>query len=268
MKTISVIGYNRPEYLTRTLTALSQCRGIEDYEIIVSVDDAANQMDTLVTAHSFAAASWHDRFHVWAHPFGKLGVNRHPRDVYDHLFSWFQTDFTVVFEDDIVPSPDALELCDWFYNLPTRDEYACLLLHGATKDQSNPLRVDEFNRFCPWGWAFTRAAWENIFRPEWNAKPETPSGGTGWDWSCGLTIQRHALKVLVPVLSRTLNIGREGGTYESPDNWDEWAKELVASDGTHGKDYLIGNRLPAGYEKDVDSWVTEALDETHRSTQS
>ena len=256
MKTVSILAYNRQAYLKRVLEALAVCRGIRNYHVVVSLDNAPYEQPTWEVAQWFKEKFTHYR--VWKN-MDRQGVDLHPKLVYGELFSGpLQSTFNVVFEDDIVPSPDALELCDWFYHLPDRDQYACLLLHGATKDQSHSLQVNEFMRFCPWGWAFTRSAWEDIFRPEWNAKPPTPSGGTGWDWSCGLTIQRHALKCLVPVLSRTLNIGREGGVYESPDHWDAWAKDLVASDGTHGKDYFIGDRLRPGYENDVDPWVTEA----------
>jgi hypothetical protein len=272
MKSITVLAYNRPDYLRRTLAALAQCRGVDAYEIYVSVDDAANQTETLVAAHSFSGMSFaQDRFHVYAME-KREGVNEHPRVVYDSIFRFHVFDFNVCLEDDVIPSQDALELCDVFfeihrmvsggfhdgYSIRNPSDYACLLLHSGSKDQSDPLQLSEISRFCPWGWAMTRQAWENVFRPNWNPDTLHPPH-SGWDYGCGLAIQRNGLKCLKPVLSRTLNIGREKGTYETPAHWDEWAKDLVSSDGTHGKHYFIGSRLTPGYEKDMEEWVKEAV---------
>ena len=37
-KTITVLAYNRPDYLRQTLDALSQCRGLAGYDLVISVD--------------------------------------------------------------------------------------------------------------------------------------------------------------------------------------------------------------------------------------
>jgi len=256
MRTITVLAWRRPAYLRRVLEALAKCRGIEGYEVFVSVDDAAHQNETLLAAHGSTPAMFgHDRYHVWAPHCELLGVDWHPKHVYDCIFDLEGSDFNVMLEDDVLPSPDALELANWFYEHGR--EYACLLLHGGTTDQSNPLAVNEISRFCPWGWATTREMWERWWKPNWNCKINEPC--RGWDFSMGLVIQRNGLKCLKPALSRTLNIGREGGVYETPGHWDEWAARLVASDGTHGTEYQIAGRLPLGYEMDVDSWVKEAV---------
>jgi len=252
VKAIAVLAYNRPDYLHRTLTALSACRGIEDYTVVVSVDDGQHQKETAKVARSFPCVN------VKLLHYRRLGVDEHPRWLYDVLFR--NHDFIVAIEDDVVPSPDALELCDWFHDLPEQSQYACLCLHSHSRCPDHPLMVREHMRFSPWGWAFTRDTWNKYLLPEWNLKPETPHGGVGWDWSVNLTIQRHGLKVLYPSLSRTLNIGRERGTYENPVSWDEWTRGLIASDGTYGNRYRIASHLPPGYEQDVDCWVKEVLD--------
>ena len=251
MKSITVIAYNRPKYLDRVLTALGECRGVENYSVCVSLDDGGNQPVVNAVARSHP-------FDVFVMP-RKMGVDSHPQGIYEAVFDGFAFDspseFNVVIEDDVVPAPDALELCDWFFAHPRRDDYVCLCLHSHSKDQSNPLLLHEEMRFNSWGWAFTSKSWKDLLLPEWNQKPPTPHGGIGWDWSVGLTIQRHGLKVLRPELSRTLNIGRENGTYETPDHWDEWAKDLTASDGTHGADYFIVE----GYDREMDGWAKEAV---------
>jgi hypothetical protein len=252
MKTVSVIAHRRPKYLRRTLDALAKCRRLEEYFTLISIDGPKGlEQDACVEALIKTDLDWDD---ILLHDVNR-GVDDHPFHVYETVFS--QSEFNVVFEEDVVPASDSLELATWFHTLPERDQYACLCLHNKSRDQNNPLDLFEAMRFCPWGWAVTKQKWEEVFRPEWNAKKLHPKG---WDWGAGLTIQRHGLKSLAPSLSRTLNIGRDGGTYEQPDNWDRWAKDLVCSDGTHGRDYRIASRLPEGFEtSEREEWVMEEL---------
>jgi hypothetical protein len=163
--------------------------------------------------------------------------------------------FNLHVEDDTVLSPDALDLCDWFFDLDERSRYAMLCLHSYSKDLSQPLAIVEDARFCPWGWAITRAMWYGWVEPEWMGKHRVHP--MGWDWSVGLTLQRHGLKVLRPVLSRVRNIGRDNGTYETPEHWDEWAKDLVHSPGGFGNRFEITSRITE--MPPVEDWVTEEL---------
>jgi hypothetical protein len=257
MKSIIVLAWSRPDYLKRTLEALSQCKGVRQYEVYVSVDHANAQQPTLLLSKAFGGAFDHGHYHVLTPKAGneRLGINRHPLAAYDAVLDQ-GSDFNVVFEDDVVPAPDALELCDWFYGLPERDQYACLCLHSHSRIQDHPLSLYEEMSFAPWGWAFTKQAWETIFKPNWSSHPN------GWDWSCHFIVKKNGLKVLRPVLSRVLNIGREGGTHMSASHWDEWAKGLVCSDGTHGNEYSIDGRLPEGYAtaNEMEPWVKENLE--------
>ena len=200
-----------------------------------------------------------------------LGVDEHPRLVYETVFR--KSDFNVMLEDDTVPSPDALELADWFCKetrnviLKTRsvgmsatlkweiEKYAYLSLHNGSTKPEDPTAMEENMRFCPWGWACTREMWQKWFAPNWNCKVNEPRG---WDWSMGVIIQRNGLKCLNPRMSRTLNIGREGGVYETPDHFDSFHGPTVAHDGSP-VEYRIASRLPAGYQQDVESWVKEAV---------
>ena len=165
------------------------------------------------------------------------------------------SDFNLHVEDDTVLSPDALDLCDWFYEHPERDNYAMLVLHWMSRSVEKPLDVLEDARFCPWGWAITRGMWERYFLPEWGGKHRVDP--KGWDWSMSLTLQRHGLKVLRPSLSRTRNIGREGGTYETPEHWDSWATDLVHSPGGFGKDFRITDRIVE--MPPVEDWAVEEM---------
>lgn len=172
------------------------------------------------------------------------------------------SEFNLHLEDDTVISPDALDLCDWFFRHPERGNYVLLNLHAMSKGGAHPwmgyelpLDLVESARFNSWGWAITRDMWQRYILPEWNQKKHAHP--LGWDWSMSLTIQRHGLKTLRPVLSRVLNIGRENGTYETPDHWDSWAKDLVASPGGFGKEFRIAERI--GTMPPMEQWVHDEL---------
>ena len=248
MKTISVIAYNRPAYLRRVLEALTKCRGLSGYEVRISVD---GPIGDFLSDQCFAVAS--------AFPFGKaiqymsnVGVDDHPFRSIGMAFS-SGSEFNVHIEDDVVPSPDTLEMADWFCE--QGKEYAYLSLHNGSTKPEDPAALEENMRFCPWGWACTREMWQKWFSPSWNCKVNEP---LGWDWSMGVIIQRNGLKCLNPRMSRTLNIGREGGVYETPDHFDSFHGPTVAHDGSP-VEYRIASRLPAGYQQDVESWVKEAV---------
>jgi hypothetical protein len=255
MKSISMTAYRRPEYENQVLeSVIPQIAG---------------------TAWQFYQT--YDR-----EPPDNYGCDRNTLFSISRAFL-HGSEFNLHIEDDTVLSPDALDLCDWFWRLPERDDYVLLNLFAYSKSLkcavckgvgapwnnsasvpctvcgglgNRGLDVLESARFNSWGWAITRGMWEKYLLPEWNAKKQT--NPMGWDWSVGLTIQRHGLKTLHPALSRVKNIGRENGTYETPEHWDSWAKDLVASPGGFGKEFRITERIAE--MPPVDGWVTEELE--------
>jgi hypothetical protein len=246
MKSISMTAYRRPEYEQQVMDSLDS--------------QLTREWQYTVLSRDHVAAVDH------------RGCDANTLRAIQQAFA-YGSDFNLHIEDDTVLSPDALDLCDWFYRLPERDDYVLLNLLAHSKPcrhcdgnfrivpddlcpYCRPLDVLESSRFNSWGWAITRGMWEKWLLPEWNAKNRTHP--MGWDWSVGLTIQRHGLKTLHPALSRVKNIGRENGTYETPEHWDSWAKGLVASPGGFGKDFRITDRIQT--MPPVDGWVTEEIE--------
>ncbi len=228
MKTISMACYRRPDYERQVLDSLEpQLRGSQ-YQFFRCFDEP---------------------------PPHNIGCDANTLRAIERAFN-AGSDFNLHIEDDTVLAPDALALCDWFYTNPERDNYALISLHAHSREADRPLDIIESPVFSAWGWAITRDNWLNVIRPEWNQKNKMLP--IGWDWSVSLTIQRHGLKTLHPILSRVRNIGRDNGTYETPSHWDKWAKDLIISPGGFGNDFRITDRLDI--LPPVEQWVTDEIE--------
>jgi hypothetical protein len=220
MKTITVLAWRRPEYTKRCLEALERCRMFGAYKTFISIDGER-------TAETDATYSVAENF---ADKYPKLvdviqcrvnrGVADHPEAAYEYAFTGlgYGSDFNVAIEDDCLLAPDALELADWFYAHPNRDQWAFLNLgHIQGDGWDRPMEVCESSQIVsPWCWAFTRETWAKI-RPCWNQKQQVP---VGWDWSLSYTMALNGWTSLYPYLSRAYNIGKEGGVHTVPSAYD------------------------------------------------
>lgn len=229
MRTITVCAYNRPEYLEHSLQALSYalnfCPQYRSAKIIVGVDPSAPEIQNKVEE---LADRWAEKV-VWPE---HLGVSEAPRRLLQYAFSELGTSFNVHIEDDILISPDALRLCLWFERLsyfdPAWDKRSRILLslHSHSQTLERPEAVIPRRDFGVWGWACPRFTWNTWIAPYWNHKR---TGKIGWDWSVSKTMKDNGLSALCPVLSRSRNIGREGGVHQRPEEFDQEMTGLVAA---------------------------------------
>jgi hypothetical protein len=258
-RSISMTAFSRPDYTLQALYSIAQTQGSCEWPFFASVDGVDHPDRDTVLLHQCHAVREVFRSRRPGFPGvhfqeERLGCDANTLQAIQTAFS-AGSDFNLHVEDDTVLSPDALELCDWFYRYPKRDDYACLCLHSLSHDESHPLELVEASTFCAWGWAITREMWERWFLPEWCAKKHHPRG---WDWSMSLTMQKHGLKCLHPVLSRVKNIGRDQGEYETPEHHDEWTKGLVQSRGWHG-DFGVTEFLTDDFAQHQEQWYLDEL---------
>ena len=248
IKTVVLFAFRRPEYTHRALVALTQCPGIQNYRVVVSIDGPHQLSDaTYAAVKPFAGdvAIIRHRKH--------LGVADHPPAIFDGL----KSDCYVSIEDDCVLAPDALHLADWFFEHHAR-QYPFLSLGRASK--TGWERPDDILETpvieSPWAWCFTRDSWHWI-RPRWNCKTVAP---TGWDWSLTYTMAVNQQTALAPVLSRATNIGRDGGTHGTPEWWDEhWAGNVYSGDRPAPfSEYQIQGRLDLPFLQD---WMMPELEQ-------
>jgi hypothetical protein len=248
MHTITILAYNRPEYLKQCIAALRKCRGIENYSVVLCNDGGAGARPYGGTCDDMTVIQCEDNH----------GIDWHNAWCFDAMFQGGSTDFNVAVEDDCILSPDALELATWFYEDLQRDKYLFCSLGKNSKDPLDatvPEKLDEYPGLAsPHAWCFTRSAWDQM-RPSWNSKTETP---TGWDWSLAMEMYLHGWKALAPQLARALNIGRQG-VHSHPEWFDANMVGQVVSDGSYQGSFIIDTKLPYDWSVNKPAWMSAEI---------
>lgn len=245
LRTITILAYNRPHYLEQCLDALAKCRGIEEYGILISVDGGGDHKNA-------SKPTTFDCEVVYLKE--SYGIDEHNKVCYDAVFrnGAGKIDFNIALEDDVILTPDALELANWFYDHPKRDEYAFLNLgdpayRQVAKEEDYPT-VRETRSLYTSAWCFTDKSWV-VMREFWNRPLVTQ---LGWDWSLSYTINEHNWRGLAPIVSRARNIGREG-VHAYPAWFDIHVALAAFSDGRES-----GFRIERHFEGHPD-WFTREV---------
>jgi len=210
VKTITLVLSNRLLYAREVIESL-RLNNTRDYHLFAAIEpgypetpelvEICEKIDFLPTTISVNKQ--------------RFGVNWNNYHVFNKVFEQ-GSDFNVALEDDTVLSPDALNLADWFFCSPACSHYVLLNFYNFSSDHDYPLSVVEYDSMFPWAWAFTRPMYERWLKPEWM------NDSSIWDASVERVMRLNNLVSLRPVLSRSRNIGRCGGTYETPEHWDTW----------------------------------------------
>lgn len=200
---ITVSGYNRPDYLRRTLSALSRCDGIGTCRVVVLLDPCDETDEQAALAGKFG-------FEVLRHQ-QRLGCNRAIGVAFSHGFSELGSEFHVHFEDDTVPCRDALRWFRWARDA-YRDNPAVLNVSGYQRVSNGRLAECGLRKwFTPWGWGTWRDRWAGLAR------------GWTWDDTSWDVVVNHSLRAgryeVFPTVSRIQNIGAERGTHVPSAEW-------------------------------------------------
>lgn len=208
-KTITIAAYDRPDNLRMLLNSLrAQLLPLDDYAVVVSVDIGGRRFDDVLKIASSVDFARNYVFQPSVH----LGINHNTYWLMDHVFGEFGADWNVYLEDDLVLSPDAFNLVEWYI---TRGDELKALADGIgayclcrLREHGDPGKVYLSRGFCAWGFVMDRHQWERFGKPAWR----NPKKGT-WDTSVAAHIRAQGPKVYnaFPELSRVTNTGR-GGT--------------------------------------------------------
>mmetsp|Transcript_25045 Transcript_25045/g.67582 ORF Transcript_25045/g.67582 Transcript_25045/m.67582 type:complete len:320 (-) Transcript_25045:139-1098(-) len=226
---LTVVAYNRPEYLKQVLDHLAACDGIEKYTVLMFIEPVNEECAAV--ARSFNAAK---RTVVHVNPV-TMGFPHNLRQALEVGFT--QSDFSILIEDDILLAKDALT---WFEH--ARDAYEddkevfTVSVYGDVGhhpeaqllDKSESMDTARRQHFTPWGWG----TWKDRY-------DEMAHVYTGWDGQMnfemvhinmgvnyeafGQGLRKNRYEVF-PVLSRANNIGMEDGIHSKwfkPDKMKE-----------------------------------------------
>jgi hypothetical protein len=194
--------------------------------------------------------NWIDTL-VHAHPH-KKGIRDNPYFLLNDVFNRMGSIFNVYMEEDVVLSPDAFRMADWYYEQTRANQERWLSLnffHPGTKPD-DPVGIMESKNFSALGMCITKPAWDRWFRPNWydDAKAARVHGEKdhqGWDWSMTATLATEApLMTLTPLFSRSNHIGRDDGVHATPQFHDQTFRHLKINTDPNPGEYVI--RSPDG----------------------
>jgi hypothetical protein len=201
---ITISGYNRPAYLDQTCHAVSRCVGVSSCRVAVLLDpcDETDESKAIAAKHGYEAIV------LTQH----AGCNDAIYTSLRYGFEIMQSEFHLHFEDDTVPTRDALLWFSW-----ARDRYRHdpnVFTVSGYQQKSNG-RLDECGTrrwFTPWGWGTWVDRWVEM------ANCWTSRDGTSWDIIVNNVIRRTRWEAY-PTVSRIQNIGAERGTHVADAEW-------------------------------------------------
>ena len=253
-KAISIIGWRRPGYLQQVLTALRHCTGVENYEVLLSIDGGyplrQEEMRRLVKESSLPIQA------VFHHQ--NLGCSGNTFYALNWAFANPHIDQIIHLEDDVVPSKNFLvfmEACLDHY----REDPTVFTISGYHRRELE--RLNSRNKydvglgdeqltvkrswFTPWGWGTWRYVWNEvrdgwfgmswdlkrllywrIRKRKWSGDPEgkyllkviqKTDKGT-WDIPFNQYWRRGRYEI-APDVSHTQNIGSEDGMGSPRGQW-------------------------------------------------
>ena len=207
MKAVCICTSNRPEVLRRCLASLSKNK-TEGWTLIVSRD-----MDSPSVLAEIEKVKFMPVTH-WLNP-ARLGPDLNTFTVCSVSMEGFGADAQLYLDDDMMLSPDALDLCNWFLSRkdlqdPSRSAGLCI----CTKD-NNPTRANSIATNDGWmglvgqGYCYTREMWFQFIKRVWWVY-EPHFGGDAYDWAIGHKAKDTGRKIYRPRFSRSMHMGGMG----------------------------------------------------------
>lgn len=233
MKIITLTCWRRSEYLRRCLDALAKCEGIIEYIVLPIVDgDGSSEVVDMVKGISRLGYITHDE-HV--------GINSVTRGVISSAFASKEIFRIIHLEEDVIVSPDALRYCEWALDKYESDKSVFSV--GMFNLNNDPQDLDGFDsdgiehtiiaesiarpqpRFSCWGWATWRDRWQEM-EANWPTQ-----GDQELSWDVAMDKLRGDRVEIVPEVSRSINIGKEGGThnYDGSGDLKYWMQDRAVT---------------------------------------
>lgn len=199
MKAITITGYRRPHYMQEALESLKK-NNTEGYTLFCGLEPGNQAVVDVCSSVDYIPTKIEVNHKI-------LGVRDNPYHLLRKVFNLGATE-VVYIEEDIILSPDTLDLCNWYFNLPDVNNHLCLNLYNHdSKSTLDPSDVLPGKGFSSLGIAMTKYQWDTFFSKLWHTHK------SGWDFSFTQILEGGKIKNLSPAVSRTHHIGRFGGVH-------------------------------------------------------
>lgn len=206
MKAIVLTACNRPDYLREMLESLSK-NDLTGYKLLLGIEPKDQSVIDLCNNIDFIETDIVVNESI-------LGVRVNPHTLLKRAFTSGYTQ-VVYLEDDLLISPDAIEMCNWYFKRPEKNKHLCFNLYNHDSDENNVNEIHTSGKFSALGFAITQYQWKKFFDPSWFMHK------SGWDFSFTGIIESGRATNMLPALSRTHHIGRFGGVHYRANMHDE-----------------------------------------------
>jgi hypothetical protein len=210
-KVIVITMHNRPAYSRAILKGLSECVGIDEYHIIICVEPVSPEVLSIAKRVKFAECE------VVLNK-TKLGCSGNSFEALKRGFD--VSDFVIYVQDDDLLAPDALRYYEWasekFRDDPTIYTVGSWNLMKEPCPESHYYRVMKRQHFT----SLTLATWKDRWAEpggmleDWDFDYRYE----GWDVNITKRLRKDRWEVF-PWMSRSQNIGEEGGTHCPSTEW-------------------------------------------------
>lgn len=224
--------YNRPEYLKRVVDAVNAADTTGFECVFASLD--RGERDSEVREQ---LARLKLKCEIFAHT-NHVGLEANTFNAFDMGFQ--RCDFCVLVEDDVLLSPDAFRLSLWIQGKADFSQP-----FSRNKDPNAEIGAVNYRpHFNSLGCGFSKEVFRKYVEPGWNQRLES---GNSWDIGMHTVMAENKLVAIRPFLSRSKNIGRCGGTNNTPEYFDEHWQGFNFNEQPYYGEYYVGNRLPTTY---------------------
>lgn len=217
-KTITVAAYNRPALLAKLLKSLEeQLWSLADYRLYIRIDAGGDRFEDVKRV-----ALGVDFIDVdVSYSRRNEGINVNTYNLMERVYEREKTDWNVYLEDDLLLSPDAFNLVEWYIERSegikaiegVEDVGAYCLCR--LRESGDPENIYLSRALVGWGFLMNRHQWQTYAKPSWCNAKELWGYERTWDNSLADYIRScgNAIYNVFPELSRVTNMGRVGTNF-------------------------------------------------------
>lgn len=231
-KTITIAAYNRPGLLRLLLKSLKhQLHSLADYRLYIRIDAGGERFERVKQVA--LAVDFMDR--EVSYPEQNEGINMNTYKLMEWVFEEEGADWNVYLEDDLLLSPDAFDLVEWYIKHSEEEEMGdigayCLC---RLRESGDPEEVYLSRALVAWGFLMDRHQWETYAKPIWLEDEGM------WDNRLANHIRSfEGVHNVFPGLSRVTNTGRRGAHF-TVQKYDQLMQHHVYNQERKAYDYRL-----------------------------